>query len=64
MAGEFPYRNFFYHQTPLYPVTLAAFAAKAPDSLFLYRLPSLLAVALSGLLVQRMARLFHVSLGS
>jgi len=56
LAGQLPHRDFFHHQTPLYPFTLAAFAAPAPDSLLLYRLPSLLAVALCGLLVHRMAR--------
>ena len=55
LAGQLPYRDFFYHQPPLYPFTLAASAGLAPDSLFLYRLPSLLAVALCGLLVHRIA---------
>ncbi|MDJ0787612.1 MAG: glycosyltransferase family 39 protein [Myxococcota bacterium] len=54
-AGELPYRDFFYHQTPLYPLTLAALTAPAPDSLFAHRLPSLLATLATGWLVFRLA---------
>ena len=46
IGGNLPYRDFFCHQTPLYPLTLAAFAAPVPDSLFVFRLMSLLATAL------------------
>ena len=55
IGGNLPYRDFFCHQTPLYPLTLAAFAAPVPDSLFVFRLMSLLATALSGVLVYRIA---------
>lgn len=55
LAGQLPYRDFFYHQTPLYPFALAAVAAPAPDALWLYRLPSLLATALCGVAVHRIA---------
>jgi len=54
--GQRPYVDFFYHQTPLYPYTLAWVGAVAPDSLFAYRLPSLLATALCGLAVYAFAR--------
>ncbi len=56
LAGQMPYVDFFYHQPPLYLYTLAAFAAPAQESLIAYRLPSLLASALSGLFVFAMAR--------
>lgn len=56
LAGQRPYVDFFYHQTPLYLYTLAAFAAPAPDSLIAYRLLSLLASAAAGLFVFAMAR--------
>ncbi len=55
-AGETPFVDFFYHQPPLYPLTLAAFASAAPESLPAYRLLSLLATALTGLLTFRIAR--------
>jgi 4-amino-4-deoxy-L-arabinose transferase-like glycosyltransferase len=55
LGGNLPYRDFFCHQTPLYPLTLAAFAAPLPDSLFLFRALSLLATALSGVFVYRIA---------
>lgn len=53
LEGQRPYVDFFYHQTPLYPFTLRLVAAIAPDSLFAYRLPSLIATALCGMLVYR-----------
>ena len=53
LEGNLPYRDFFCHQTPLYPLTLAVFSAPMPDSLYLFRLLSLLATALSGVLVYR-----------
>jgi 4-amino-4-deoxy-L-arabinose transferase-like glycosyltransferase len=56
LAGARPYVDFFYHQTPLYLYTLAAFAAPVPDSLIAYRAPSLLASAVAGLFVYAMAR--------
>ena len=55
LAGQAPYRDFFYHQTPLYLYTLAASGALAPDSLFAYRLPSLLSTLLAGVFVFAMA---------
>jgi 4-amino-4-deoxy-L-arabinose transferase-like glycosyltransferase len=55
LHGNLPYRDFFCHQTPLYPLTLAAFGAPMPDSLFVFRLLSLLATALSGVFVYRIA---------
>jgi len=56
LAGQLPYRDFFNHQTPLYPLTLATVVASAPDALWLYRLPSILATALCGVAVHRIAR--------
>ena len=53
LGGHLPYTDFFYHQTPLYPFTLWAAGAIAPESLFAYRLPSLIATALCGFLVYR-----------
>jgi hypothetical protein len=55
LGGKLPYRDFFCHQTPLYPLTVAAVAAAIPRSLFVYRLSSLLATALAGLFVYRIA---------
>jgi 4-amino-4-deoxy-L-arabinose transferase-like glycosyltransferase len=53
--GQLPYVDFFYHQTPLYPFTLWVAGAGATESLFAYRLPSLIATALCGFLVYRIA---------
>jgi len=64
LAGQLPYRDFFNHQTPLYPLTLAAVAAPAPEALWLYRLPSLLATALCGVAVHRVARRLTSQLGA
>ncbi len=55
LAGQLPYRDFFSHQTPLYVLSLAGVAAPAPDALWLYRLPSILATALCGVAVHRIA---------
>lgn len=41
LGGALPYTDFFYHQTPVYPFTLALAGLFAPESLFAYRLPSL-----------------------
>ena len=64
LAGQLPYRDFFSHQTPLYPLTLAAVAAPAPDALWLYRLPSSLATALCGVVVHRIALRLTTNLGA
>jgi 4-amino-4-deoxy-L-arabinose transferase-like glycosyltransferase len=56
LDGQRPYIDFFYHQTPLYPFTLMAAGWFSPDSLFAYRLPSLIATVLCGILVYRIAR--------
>ena len=53
LDGQLPYTDFFYHQTPLHPFTLWAAGTIAPESLFAYRLPSLIATASCGLLVYR-----------
>ena len=54
--GKRPYLDFFSHQPPLYPLTLAALRGDRPDLVFSYRFPSLLATALSGVLVHAIAR--------
>lgn len=54
-GGKLPFRDFFYHQTPLYPFTLAAAGALAPHGLFLYRVFSVLVTALAGVFVYRIA---------
>lgn len=54
--GRVPYRDFFHHQTPLYLYALAAFSRLAPTSLEVHRLLSLLATALSGVVVMHAAR--------
>ncbi len=56
VAGQAPYVDFLYHQPPLYPLTLALVALPAPDALLPYRLPSLLAAALTAWLTFRIAR--------
>lgn len=56
MAGQRPYVDFFYHQTPLYLYTLALAGAPAPESLFPYRLVSLVATSLCGLFVYLIGR--------
>jgi hypothetical protein len=50
-AGKHPYADFPHHQTPLYIYALAAFSMPAPSSLFLHRLPSLVATGGSGLVI-------------
>lgn len=55
LSGELPYRDFFGHQTPLYPLALAAFASPAPEALAAYRLLSVLATAACGVAVHRIA---------
>lgn len=64
LAGQLPYRDFFNHQTPLYPLGLAAIASRAPDALWLYRLPSILATALCGVAVHRIARRLTTEVGA
>ena len=56
--GKFPFRDFFYHQTPMFPFTLAAAGFIAPHSIVPYRLFSLLATALAGVFVYRIALRF------
>jgi 4-amino-4-deoxy-L-arabinose transferase-like glycosyltransferase len=56
LDGQRPYVDFFYHQTPLYPFTLMAAGWFARDALFSYRLLSLIATVLCGILVYRIAR--------
>jgi hypothetical protein len=58
LDGKLPYRDYFYHQTPLYPFTLAAVGALLPDSLFVFRFVSLLATAVTGVFVHRVAAHF------
>jgi 4-amino-4-deoxy-L-arabinose transferase-like glycosyltransferase len=55
LQGKLPFRDFFYHQTPLFPFSLAAVGAIAPRSILAYRAPSLLATALAGVFVYRIA---------
>jgi hypothetical protein len=55
LAGQLPYRDFFYHQTPLYPFTLAAVGAVLPRSLLVFRGVSLVATAGTGVVVHRIA---------
>lgn len=49
--GEVPYEDFFYHQTPLYLHALAGFGSLGVDTVAGYRFVSLLASALTGVLV-------------
>jgi 4-amino-4-deoxy-L-arabinose transferase-like glycosyltransferase len=46
--GQRPYADFFYHQLPLHLYVLSLVSSVAPDSLYLHRLPALLAVAATG----------------
>jgi 4-amino-4-deoxy-L-arabinose transferase-like glycosyltransferase len=55
MDGQWPYVDFFYHQTPLYLFTLAAFTAPAAGSIVASRLLSVLATAICGFFVYRIA---------
>lgn len=52
-AGKLPYRDFFYHQTPLYLVLVAPFSALGSWSLIGVRSVSLLSSAVGGLLLHR-----------
>jgi hypothetical protein len=54
-SGKLPFRDFFYHQTPLYPFTLAAAGIVAPHSLLPYRAFSVLVTGLAGFFVYRIA---------
>lgn len=58
LQGQLPFRDFFYHQTPLFPFSLAAAGAVAPQSLLAYRALSLVATALAGVFVHRIALRF------
>jgi hypothetical protein len=58
LHGELPFRDFFYHQTPLFPFSLAAAGAIAPHSLLAYRALSLVATAIAGVFVYRIALRF------
>ncbi len=53
--GWVPYRDFFYHQFPTQLYFFSWISRIAPDSLFLYRFPSLLSVAGTGWVVHRVA---------
>ena len=55
-AGQRIYVDFFAHQTPLHPLTLSSIARFEPQTVWIYRLPSLLALALCGVVVHRWAR--------
>jgi 4-amino-4-deoxy-L-arabinose transferase-like glycosyltransferase len=46
--GQRPYADFFYHQLPLHLYVLSLASSVAPHSLYLHRLPALLAVAGTG----------------
>jgi hypothetical protein len=61
--GKFPFRDFFYHQTPMFPFSLAAVGVIAPHSILPYRAFSLLATALAGVFVYRRAPLRAAPLG-
>jgi hypothetical protein len=54
--GQRPYADFFHHQTPLYLYALALFSFVSPGSLFVHRLPSLLATGASGLVIFQAGR--------
>ncbi len=54
--GMRPYVDFFYHQLPLHMLLLSLISPLSPDSLFLHRLPSLLAIAATGWVVYRIGR--------
>ncbi len=54
--GETPYVDFFYHQPPLHLYVLAAMSHLDPYSVFLHRLPSLVATAASGGFLYAIAR--------
>ncbi|HYC53953.1 MAG TPA: glycosyltransferase family 39 protein [Candidatus Binatia bacterium] len=56
LAGQVPYSDFFYHQTPLYLYVLAAFGALASPSLWSARLLSLIAATVCGIVVAAIAR--------
>ena len=53
--GKLPFRDFFYHQTPMFPFTLALVGAIAPHSILAYRALSLVATGLAGIFVYRIA---------
>lgn len=53
--GQVPFRDFFYHQTPLYPLLIAPSAAFGTASVFVARGVSILATATAGLLLGRLA---------
>ena len=55
LSGRWPYRDFFYHQTPLYPLALAMFGWWKPDSVVVFRSLSLFATAATGVFVYRIA---------
>jgi 4-amino-4-deoxy-L-arabinose transferase-like glycosyltransferase len=58
LIGEFkiPYKDFFCHQPPLYPILLSLFTNNFSDALFNYRLLSLLSTAITGLLIYLISR--------
>jgi hypothetical protein len=58
LQGKLPFRDFFYHQTPLFPFSLAAVGAISPHSLLAYRAQSLVATGVAGMFVYRIALRF------
>lgn len=48
---KIPCRDFFSHQPPLYPMLLYIFTNYSPENLFMYRLLSLLATAVTGMII-------------
>src|SRR5262249_16076501 len=58
LRGQLPYRDFFYHQTPLYPFVLAVVGWLLSPSVFVFRALSLVATAATGVLVHRIAGRF------
>lgn len=53
--GQRPYVDFFYHQLPFHLYGYAGIASVWPESLYMHRLPSLLAVAATGGIVYLIA---------
>lgn len=56
LQGQRPYLDFFYHQPPLYLTLLWIWSSIVPNTLFFYRLPSLIATTLTNILLFRLYR--------
>ena len=54
--GQWPYKDFFHHQPPFYLFSLAPLHFFSPTSLFTFRLLSLIAIALSGVVFYQICR--------